>query len=50
MEYEEKYQKVFGTIFANTVFVRNLVAGARVAKNENFDCVTLEGSNFNFME
>ncbi|KAI1727854.1 SMC proteins flexible hinge domain-containing protein [Ditylenchus destructor] len=43
MQYEQKFEKVFCAIFANTVFVRNLAAGSRVAKNENFDCVTLEG-------
>lgn len=43
MKYDEKFDAVFRSIFANAVFVRNLVAGSRVSKNERFDCVTLEG-------
>uniref|UniRef100_A0A915E1G9 Uncharacterized protein n=1 Tax=Ditylenchus dipsaci TaxID=166011 RepID=A0A915E1G9_9BILA len=43
MQYDDRFDRIFSTIFANTVFVRNLVAGSRVSKNESFDCVTLEG-------
>lgn len=47
LKYHEKFDAVFRSIFANAVFVRNLVAGSRVSKNERFDCVTLEGSLIN---
>jgi len=46
MDYDKKFDAVFRSIFSNSVFVRNLVAGQRVAKNERFDCVTLDG-NYN---
>lgn len=46
MRYDEKYDAVFKSIFGNSVFVRNLMVGSRVAKNESFDCVTLEGFYF----
>lgn len=44
MSYGEKFDAVFRNIFANAVFVRNLIAGSRVAREERFDCVTLEGN------
>lgn len=43
MKYDEKFDAVFRSIFANAVFVKNLIAGSRVAREERFDCVTLEG-------
>ncbi|KAH7716577.1 chromosome associated protein [Aphelenchoides avenae] len=43
MDFDGKFDVVFRCIFANACFVRSLQAGQRVAKNENFDCVTLEG-------
>lgn len=46
MQYDDKYDPVFRNIFANAVFVRNLIAGSRVAREERFDCVTLEGNFF----
>ena len=44
MFYDEKFEKVFSTLFKNHVLVKDLETGSRVSKNENFDCVTLEGS------
>ncbi len=43
MHYDPKFDIIFRSIFANTVFVRDLKAGQRVARAERFDCVTLEG-------
>lgn len=43
MHYDEAYDVIFRSIFANSVFVRDLKVGQRVSKAERFDCVTLEG-------
>jgi len=46
MHYDETYDVIFRAIFANSVFVKDLKAGQRVSKQERFDCVTLEGSQY----
>ena len=46
MEFDAKFEKVFVIMFKDHAFVKDLKAGSRVAKNENFNCVTLEGKHF----
>lgn len=43
MAYDERYDAIFRNIFADSVFVSDLQTGIRVARQEQFDCVTLEG-------
>uniref|UniRef100_A0A183BL97 Structural maintenance of chromosomes protein n=1 Tax=Globodera pallida TaxID=36090 RepID=A0A183BL97_GLOPA len=43
LQYDPDFEAVFRSIFGNSVFVRDLAAGSRVAKQERFDCVTLDG-------
>jgi chromosome segregation ATPase len=43
IRYDQKYDVVMRTLFANAVFAKTIIAGQRVAKTERFDCVTLEG-------
>ncbi|KAL3115952.1 hypothetical protein niasHT_007252 [Heterodera trifolii] len=43
LQYDPNFEPVFRSIFGNCVFVRDLAAGSRVAKQERFDCVTLDG-------
>uniref|UniRef100_A0A1I7YP81 Structural maintenance of chromosomes protein n=1 Tax=Steinernema glaseri TaxID=37863 RepID=A0A1I7YP81_9BILA len=41
--YDPRFDAVMRNVFASTAIVRNLSAGARLARTEQFDCVTLEG-------
>lgn len=43
LKFDQKFDVVMRNIFATTVIVRDLRVGSRVSKQENFDCVTLEG-------
>lgn len=43
MDYDSKFDAAFRLVFAGTVIVRRLEDGSRLAKNEGFDAVTLEG-------
>ncbi|PIO56025.1 SMC protein Flexible Hinge domain protein, partial [Teladorsagia circumcincta] len=42
-DYDEYYDAVFRNVFAGTAIVRDLHLGARFARSEGFDCVTLDG-------
>lgn len=43
MEFDPKFEKIFLILFKDHVFVKDVAAGTRISKNENFNCVTLEG-------
>ncbi|KAE9415025.1 hypothetical protein Angca_008256 [Angiostrongylus cantonensis] len=42
-DYDEYYDSVFRNVFGGTAIVRDLHLGARFARSEGFDCVTLDG-------
>uniref|UniRef100_A0A1I8B5N8 SMC hinge domain-containing protein n=1 Tax=Meloidogyne hapla TaxID=6305 RepID=A0A1I8B5N8_MELHA len=43
MQFDPKFNKVFKILFKDHVIVPNLNVGTRVARNEAFNCVTLDG-------
>ncbi|CAJ0937278.1 unnamed protein product, partial [Mesorhabditis belari] len=43
LNYDSKFETAFRQVFAATVIVRTMQVGQRMAKNEGFDAVTLEG-------
>ncbi|KAK0396599.1 hypothetical protein QR680_001781 [Steinernema hermaphroditum] len=43
IEYDPRFDSVMRNVFATTAIVRNLAVGSRLARSEQFDCVTLEG-------
>uniref|UniRef100_A0A183FJW7 Structural maintenance of chromosomes protein n=1 Tax=Heligmosomoides polygyrus TaxID=6339 RepID=A0A183FJW7_HELPZ len=49
-DYDEYYDAVFRNVFAGTAIVRDLHLGARFARSEGFDCVTLDGDQRSKLE
>ncbi|TMS36231.1 hypothetical protein L596_003446 [Steinernema carpocapsae] len=43
IDVDRRFDAVMRNVFASTAIVRNLQAGSRLARTEQFDCVTLEG-------
>jgi chromosome segregation ATPase len=43
IQYNDRFDGVMRQLFAETVIVPNLEVGARVSRNERFNCVTIEG-------
>ncbi|KAJ1353120.1 hypothetical protein KIN20_009682 [Parelaphostrongylus tenuis] len=43
LNYDNYYDAVFRNVFGGTAIVRDLHLGARFARSEGFDCVTLDG-------
>ena len=43
MRFDQKFDKVFKMVFKDHVLVPRLDVGTRVARNEAFNCVTLDG-------
>lgn len=47
IEFDHQFDGVMRQLFAETVIVPNLEIGARVSRNERFNCVTPEGTHLN---
>lgn len=43
IQYSETYEAVFRQIFGGTIVVSKIADGRAIAKNEQFDCITLDG-------
>ncbi|XP_021864567.1 structural maintenance of chromosomes protein 3 [Spinacia oleracea] len=43
LKFQESFSKAFSQVFGRTVVCRNLDVASRVARNDGFDCITLEG-------
>jgi chromosome segregation ATPase len=44
IKFERDMGHVMRQVFGRTLIVRNMETGTKLAKSENIDCVTLEGS------
>lgn len=44
INYEDRFDGVMRQLFAETVIVPSLEVGARVSRNERFNCVTIDGN------
>ncbi|KNA21261.1 hypothetical protein SOVF_044960 [Spinacia oleracea] len=44
LKFQESFSKAFSQVFGRTVVCRNLDVASRVARNDGFDCITLEVS------
>lgn len=47
IQYDNRFDGVMRQLFAETVIVPNLEAGARISRNERFNCVTIDGDQVN---
>ncbi|KAI6242798.1 Structural maintenance of chromosomes protein [Aphelenchoides fujianensis] len=47
IQYDQKYDAVMRQLFAETAIVPDLTVGARVSRNDRFNCVTIDGDTVN---
>uniref|UniRef100_A0AC34GRK7 Structural maintenance of chromosomes protein 3 n=1 Tax=Panagrolaimus sp. ES5 TaxID=591445 RepID=A0AC34GRK7_9BILA len=47
VKYSEKFNSVFRSIFGGTILVKDITTGRKIARNEQFNCITFDGDEIN---
>uniref|UniRef100_A0A914ZCR3 SMC hinge domain-containing protein n=1 Tax=Panagrolaimus superbus TaxID=310955 RepID=A0A914ZCR3_9BILA len=46
--YSEKFSSIFRSVFGGTILVKDIATGRKIARNEQFNCITFDGDEVNY--